>query len=157
MMTASKTRLENQTKLQKGLDKIDTFLVANKLAINRSKTNIQEIMIPQKRARQKDEPPILKEREQDGNIKEIKSNKECRILGGTMQENMSWGAHIDWGEEALLPATRQKLGILKHLARTLPLKSRKMMAEGLILSKVRYLIPIWGGGQGTLSSKGYKS
>ena len=110
-------------------------------------------MIPQKRARQRDVPPVLIERERDGSEKIIKSEKELRILGGTMQDNMSWGAHLDWGEEALLPAARQKLGVLKHLGRTLPQKTRKMVAEGLILSKIRYLIPIWGGAGDTLIRK----
>ena len=155
MMTASRTRPENQIKLQEGLDKIDRYLVANRLAINRTKTCIQEIMIPQKKARLKDAPPVLIERERDGSEKMITSKTECRILGGTMQENMSWGAHLDWGEEALLPAARQKLGVLKHLGRTLPLRTRKMVAEGLILSKIRYLIPIWGG-LGTLSLERYR-
>ena len=153
MMIASKTRTENQRKLQSGLDNIHNFLVANKLAINRTKTNIQEIMIPQKKARQKEETPTLRERENDGSEKLIKSKKECRILGGNMQENMSWGAHLDWGEEALLTTARQKLGVLKHLGKTLPFKTRKMMAEGLILSKIRYLIPIWGGAGDTLIKK----
>ena len=106
---------------------------------------IQEIMIGQKRARQTGNPPFLTETEADGSIKTIKSEQQCRLLGGTLQENMSWAAHLEWGEDALLPAARKKLGVLKHIGKSLPKKSKKLLMDGLVLSKIRYLISIWGG------------
>ena len=90
------------------MNKIDNFLVANKLAINRNKTMIQEIMIPQKRAKLAGEQPILTELNKDGTTKIIRSEQQTRLLGGTLQENMSWGAHLEWGDEALIPAARKK-------------------------------------------------
>ena len=145
LVFSSQNRQMNLYKLRDGLDKIDKFLTANKLCINRSKTQIQEIMIGQKRARQTGEPPTLSEREPDGKMKIIKSNQQCRLLGGTLQDNMSWAAHLEWGEDALIPAARQKLGVLKHIGKSLPRRSRKMLTDGLVLSKIRYLISIWGG------------
>ena len=58
---------------------------------------------------------------------------------------MSWGAHLDWGTDALLPAARKRLGVLKHLGRVLPRKSRRLLADGLVVSKTRYLVAVWGG------------
>ena len=145
MVIASHSRPEIQNKLKTGLDKIDKFLVANKLAINRSKTMIQELMIPQKRAKLAGDPPLLTETNPDGTTKLIRSEEQTRLLGGTLQDNMSWGAHLEWGEEALIPAARKKLGVLKHLGKSLPQKSRKMLADGYVLSKIRYLMAIWGG------------
>ena len=58
---------------------------------------------------------------------------------------MSWTPHLNTGEDALLPSTRKTLGILKHIGRSIPSKSKKLLAEGLILSQLRYLISIWGG------------
>ena len=47
---------------------------------------------------------------------------------------MSWQAHIKTGEKALLGEVRKK-----------PRQSRKVLASSLIVSKLMYLIPIWGG------------
>ena len=60
-------------------------------------------------------------------------------------QDIRWNAHLEEGEDALFPAARKKLGILKHLGKYLPTKSRKLLCEGLVLSKIRYLLPIWGG------------
>ena len=39
----------------------------------------------------------------------------------------------------------KKLGALKHLSSKLPLKSRKLLANSFIISRLVYLLPIWGG------------
>ena len=145
LFTASNSRPHNQTKLTEGLEKIAAFLTANRLSINKSKIMISEIMIKQKRARCKGSPPELVTVKSDGSQKIIKSLRDCILLGGTLQNNLAWAAHIDSGEEALVPETRKKLGVLKHLGRRIPEHSRRLLAEGLVLSKLRYLIPIWGG------------
>ena len=48
------------------------------------------------------------------------------------------------GEKALLSNLRSKLGGLKHLGKQLPVKCRKMLATGLIMSSVTYMIQVWG-------------
>ena len=40
-----------------------------------------------------------------------------------------------------MPVVRQKLGALKHLARRMPLASRKLLASGMILNRLSYLNP----------------
>ena len=117
----------------------------NRLTINRSKTTIAEIMIGQKRARTGGPPPSLEEREKDGSIKTINCKNEVKLLGITLQDNITWGAHLDSGEEAILPELRKTLGILKHLGRAIPEKSRRLLSEGKIVSRLRYLVAIWGG------------
>ena len=145
LIFSSNSRILNQMKLVEGLDIIGNFLTANQLSINRTKTTISEIMIGQKRARTPGHPPTLSEFESDGTEKIIKAQSETRLLGANIQDNMSWKAHLDTGEEAMLPEARKKLGILKHLGKQAPKHSRKILADGLVLSKIRYLTPLWGG------------
>ena len=142
---SSNSRPNNQIKLKEGLDNLENFLTSNKLAINRSKTTISEVMIGQKRARTPGNPPTLSERDADRTMKIIECQQEVRLLGATLTDNITWTAHIETGEEALLPAIRKTLGILKHIGRAIPTKSKKILAEGLIVSRLRYLISIWGG------------
>ena len=68
----------------------------------------------------------------------------ARLLGTNIQENMTWGAHLETGEDALFPETRKRLGVLKYLGRTIPKGSRKLLTEGLVISKLRYMISQWG-------------
>ena len=145
IFSASNSREWNQLKLIDGLEKMGRFLSANRLSINKTKTMISEIMIKQKRSRLRGSPPELVTHREDGTEKIIKSLKECRLLGGTFQDNLSWNAHIETGEEALVPEARKKLGVLKHLGKRIPERSKKLLAEGLVVSRLRYLIPTWGG------------
>ena len=79
--------------------------------------------------------------------KTILPNKYSRILGLNVQNSTSWKASIEDGSEALLPnLRREKLGILKFIGKTLPFNSRNFLASGLLLSKIQYMLPIWGGG-----------
>ena len=110
-------------------------------------------MIGQKRVKTDGNPPKLSEMESDGTIKIITSKPEIILLGATISDNISWGPHIESGEEALLPGTRQTLGVLKHIGRSIPKKSKKLLAEGLVLSRMRFLISIWGGTTERLMNK----
>ena len=125
LMCASNSRTDNQAKLIEGLDNIDNYLTANKLAINRTKMPISEIMIGQKRVRTEGLPPTLTEMETDGKQKIIRSQPDVRLLGATISDNITWGAHMETGGNALLPGTRKTLGILKHIGRSIPKKSKK--------------------------------
>ena len=49
------------------------------------------------------------------------------------------------GEDALIKALTTRLGALKIVGRVASFKNRKMIAEGLIMSKLSYLIPLWAG------------
>ena len=52
-VTSSKTREENQEKLNVNLKRITEFLTANKMSINQSKTKIGEFMVNQKKSKDK--------------------------------------------------------------------------------------------------------
>ena len=49
------------------------------------------------------------------------------------------------GEESLVKALTRRLGALKKVGRVASFKNRKMIAEGLIMSKLSNLIPLWAG------------
>ena len=70
-----------------------------------------------------------------------------RLLGCNLQKNLSWQAMIASGEKALLPVLRKKLGALKHTGKTIPTRSRNVLATGFILSRINYLIQVWGGAE----------
>ena len=76
---------------------------------------------------------------------QIKDSKVMRILGVNIQPNMTWLSHLEEGKKAILPAIRQKLGYLQQIGKQIPQSSRKILAEGLMMSRFNYLISQWGG------------
>ena len=62
-----------------------------------------------------------------------------------MQQNLGWNAQLVTGVKALLPDLSKILGILKHMSREIPGKSRLKLANGLIQSRLNYVIALWSG------------
>ena len=145
LCTPATARQTNQVKLNEHLDKIDDFLSNNRLSMNRTKTTINEIMIKQKRARLSGQPPTLTTIDNKGELKIITVDKSTSLLGGNIGDNLSWNQHLETGEKAALPKIRKQLEALKLLSQQLPFKSRLNLANGLLISKICYLLPVWGG------------
>ena len=150
---SSHSRQINQEKLIEHLDNIETFLHRNKLSINKDKTTINEIMIKQKRARINGQPPTIQTVDSKGDPKLITADKSTRLLGGNIADNLCSTKHLENGEKPLLPRLRQQLGALNMLSSQLPKKSRLNLANGLLISKICYLLPVWGGAPPTLLKK----
>ena len=101
-------------------------------------------MVRQKRVRLRTDPPELNVQTPEG-MKTIKSNVSERLLGINLQNDTSWKSHLQTGEKPLMSALRKRLGALKHLGTQVPKNGRKLLATGLIISKLIYMIPVWGG------------
>ena len=137
----------------RNLDEIKCFLNDNQLAINVEKTSLTELMIHQKKSKTPGDPPSLLVRKQSGEDKEIKDSSYTRVLGANLQSNLTWNTHLEVGNKALLPSVRQQLGRLRHLGNLIPRKSRENLARGMILSRLNYLMPLWGGAANSLIRK----
>ena len=144
-VSASKTRDENQEKLDENLENIKIFLNSNQLCINESKSSLLEVMYRQKRCKTKGRPPTLSVLNEDKEQEELKTVTSSRLLGVNLGQDLTWGAHLNTGEKPLLPALRKQVGMLVHLCKNIPSSSRKILAEGLVLSRLKYAITLWGG------------
>ena len=141
----NKSRIENQVKIEKGLNKITDYLSSNQMVINQDKTQITETMVYQKRIRAVGVPPSLQTLDKNGNPIIVNDSSECRILGLQIQNDLSWRAHLEGNEKPLLAGLRQKLGQLKHLGKSIPTKGRLLLINSLLISRIIYTIPIYGG------------
>ena len=102
-------------------------------------------MLPQKRAKLAGVPPTLTVQNSDGEWKMIVDKQDCRLLGATMRNNLSWQSHLVTAKKAVLPAARKILGALSTLKSKMPRKSRLQLTNSLVVSKLLYLLPLWGG------------
>ena len=101
-------------------------------------------MIKQKRSRIQGTTPSLLVTDKNGQPKNIHSGKYTRLLGGNVSNNLCWSDHLFHGEKAIAPAIRKRLGALHLLGQQLPQSSRLLLSNGLVISKIYYLIQIWG-------------
>ena len=145
VIAASNNRVENQEKLEKNMEKIQVFLQDNKLTMNPTKTTLVESMLPQKRWRTVGDPPKLETVSHTGVRKTIFAKDHTRVLGCNVAENLSWKSHLISGQKPLISSLRKTVGALKHLGDQLPANCKKLLATGLISSKLSYLISVWGG------------
>ena len=158
-VVSEKRRFENQRRLNLNLARLEIVLNTNDLIINVSKTAILETMIKQKKGRTPGEPPhlVVEDTENPGEHLRISYSKNFRILGANFQSNLSWQSHLETGKKSILPSIRSQLGSLQQMGRQLPRISRKILAEGLILSKFSYIITQLGGGNGQLTELSTKT
>ena len=75
----------------------------------------------------------------------IEPSRSEKLLGGIIGQNLKFTDHIQNDKEALLKVLNKRLFALRKLAYLTSFKSRKMIANGLIMSKMLYLIPLWAG------------
>ena len=101
---ANKTRAENQTKIEEVYLKLKDYMTNNELSINIGKTKILELMIKQKHGRTPGPPPALLVEIGNGQNKMIRDTGECKILGATLQSNITWSIHLDRGKMHCSPA-----------------------------------------------------
>ena len=142
---AAKTRAENQGLIDENLENLKVFLNTNSLCINESKTCLVETMNHQKRCKTAGRPPSVTVHNEDGVLIDKEADKSCRLLGANLGQDLTWKSHLITGEKPLIPAIRKQIGILKHLCKNIPVSSRKILAEGLVLSQIKYTIALWGG------------
>ena len=145
IVISTSNRYEAQELIIDTTDKVKTFLDANSLSLNLGKTEILEAMVRQKRVRLPGFPPQLAVQNNDGTLKVITAKESCRLLGANLDRDVTWAHHLETGEKPLYTSLRSTLGILSHLARYLPQRSRLLLSNGLFISRIIYLLPMWGG------------
>ena len=145
--TTSNSRGQNQDKIEENFVRIIDFLNSNGLEVNQGKTSLTEFMSQQKRSKISGVPPELTatvfkdNRFQDDHVTD---SIYCRILGGNLRNNLSWESHLNSGKRAVLPAFRRKLGALHSLRTSLTFKGKRQLVNGLLISKLSYIICLWG-------------
>ena len=153
VVSSTNSRSTNQENLYYQLNTISKFLGSNRLAMNQEKTTIIEIMSRQKRVRTVGTPPSLTVPDKQGNPKILTSQMYTRLLGINIGRDLSWSDHLENGEKSILPILRRQIGALFLLVKQLPKTSRLMLTNGLFMSKLCYLLQIWGSASKNLLKK----
>ena len=140
----SRTHPRNQLMIKRSLTKIGKYLYDNQLVLNPGKTALSEVMIKQKRGCTAGEPPTLLVKNELGQDKQIGNSQYICVLGANLQNNMTWHSHLESRKKALFPQVQKQIGHLKHNSNLIPKSCRKSIVNGLVVSKLNYLLPLWG-------------
>ena len=141
VVVESKNPDENKDKLIEKLDNISNFLQNNGLCVNKDKTKCQNYMVKQKYVKVVCCDPLVMTVEAGENeVKDIINQEQVRILGLNLQRDYSWRAHLETGGRPLLQSLRSRIGALKHLGNVIPMNGRQQLVNGLIISKLIYMI-----------------
>ena len=120
--------------------KISDYMACNELKLNGAKTHVLCLMSDESR-RAKPNFQISLNTGEDI----IQPSKSEKLLGGIIAQNLKFTEHIQNDEKSMLKVLNKRLSALKKLSYLTSFKSRKMIANGLIMSKIVYLISLWSG------------
>ena len=101
-------------------------------------------MVHQKRTRIDGNPPSLTVTDRKGELKVLEAENYTRLIGCNVSRDLSWNHHLETGDKSVLPILRKQLGALYLLVKQLPKSSRQLLANGLFMSKLTYLVQLWG-------------
>ena len=122
---------------------ISKYMAANKLVINDDKTHL--LVMGTKSMSDKRNLVTL----QAGDHTITPTHKE-RLLGCVVSDNMKWRQHVLEDDQSMIRQLTSRINGLSKISTRADMKTRLMVANGIVMSKVCYLIELWGGCEGYL-------
>ena len=140
-----KDKLKNQLKLKVKMEQIEQYMNSNGLKLNVEKTQLL-IMNPG-RKRMNDDLSLLF----NGHL--VEPEKNVRFLGVIISNNLRWNDYILNSEKSVLNFCYKKLRALKLMSRFCDEEQRKLLANGMIISKLTFCLSVWGNASMFLKKK----
>ena len=123
--------------------KIAGYMAANKLVINADKTHL--IVMGTKATAARRHEVTLQAGEHT-----IRPSMTEKLLGGNICENLKWREHLLDNEQSLVRQLTSRINGLVKVSEYASFSTRLMVANGIFVSKLCYLIQLWGGTEGYL-------
>ena len=117
--------------------KLEMWMNANRLVINADKTHL---MVMASRGNKAREQVSINA---GGYI--ICPSETEKLLGGILHQSVTWKQHIQGHKSSLMNQLCSRLNGLKKVCVNASFRTRLMMANGVFMSKLSYLITLWGG------------
>ena len=122
-----------QQQLQSDVISLVKWVTLNKLMINKTKTKAMLICTSRKRRKLQPLKLLI-----DGVL--IEEVAETRLLGVTIQNNLSWTNHLTH----LSKKVQRAAGVIGRIASHLPRKLLKEISHSLVYSQISYCCSVWG-------------
>ena len=119
---------------------LEKWMNSNKLVLNPDKTHLM-VMGGKKVKLLRKEVSI-----QAGTF-EVSPTESETLLGGRLHQSMQWNLHLSEGDGSLAKQLTTRINGLKKISANSTFHTRLMVANGVVMSKMVYLITLWGGAQ----------
>ena len=120
--------------------KLEDWMNGNKLVINPDKTHLMVMGTKGMTAKRRQVTLTA------GSYT-IKPTKTEKLLGGVVNEDLKWNQHISDHESSLMRQLTSRLNGLRRTSHNATFNTKLMVANGILMSKMVYLITLWGGAQ----------
>ena len=124
---------------------LEEWMHANKLVINPDKTHLL-VMGSRKHKNKRLEVNV----NASGHV--ITPTETEKLLGGQIHQSLTWNFHLRDHKGSLTSQLTSRINGLKRVCRNANFKTKLKVANGIVMSKLTYLITLWGGAQGYLLS-----
>jgi hypothetical protein len=126
-------------------NKLEEWMNSNRLVINPDKTHLM-VMANKKNTAKRKEVTMM------AGGYSIKPSESERLLGGQLHQSLHWKLHIRDHKGSLVNQLGSRLNGLKKVCVNASFGTKLMVANGVVMSKLAYLITLWGGAQEYLLS-----
>ena len=119
---------------------IAEYMKSHQLKLNGDKTHLMLLLSDAARRSRPNDSVII-----DTGSETIFPSKCEKLLGGLIGQNLKFTEHIQDNEKSMIKVLNKRLNALKKVSKFASFKSRKMISNGIIISHLIYLIPVWSG------------
>ena len=119
---------------------IAQYMNKNKLILNSNKTHLMVMTSARKHATHQNFGIYL-----DTGTEIILPQSEERLLGANLSNSLSWNSHIRDTKNSLISILTSRINALTKICCFSSFLTRKMVANGIVMSHLTYLIPLYGG------------
>ena len=124
---------------------LEQWMHANKLVINPDKTHLMVMGSKKHTATRKSVSLVA-----DGHI--IKPSMTEKLLGGQLHQSLTWNFHLRDHDGSMMKQLTSRINGLKRVCFNASFGTKLKVANGVVMSKLTYLITLWGGAQEYLLS-----
>ena len=121
-------------------DRLAGWMTANKLVNNPDKTHLMVMGRQCDKTKRQEVFMIASEHI-------IFPSESEKLLGAHLHQSLDWKMHIRDHRSALLNQLSSRMNGLKKLCKNASFNTRLLVANGVVMSKLTYLIILWGGAQ----------
>ena len=115
-------------------------MTRNKLILNRDKIQLMVMTSKSKHTVHDDYGIFL-----NTGSEIIFPQNQGQLLGATIANSLNWNLHVRDSEKSLVRTLTSQLNALRKVCQFTSFRNRKMLANGIIMSYLRYLVPLYGG------------
>ena len=142
---SGKNYQEINSLLDQKFKKIETFMAENKLVLKSDKTHLLIMSTTVKHQREENFGIFL-----ETSSKTIQPQRSETLLGGIISNDFKFNAHLKDDEKSVFRTLTSRVNALAKICSVSSFKTRKSLADGIVMSKLIYLIQLWGGCSGYL-------